>query len=163
MSRVGIQQFRLSFIHVSHMTEILVINLFIACSVTELEQGAMSAREENMVLPVFSLVLAKLSSLIYFHKSLLCVCSKKRCFSLQRIGGRQNVAEIPQCHLYYLEISLSCKMNFLSQNSEFAFPLKFDFLTTHESKQLICADGDLLHCYTYAPLSINRWPLSETE
>lgn len=149
MSRVGFEQFSLSFfIHVSHMTEILVIILFIACSVTELKQGAMSAREENMVLLVFSLVLAKLSSLIYFQKSLLCVCSKRRLFfSLQHIGGRQNVSEIPQCHLYYLEKSLSCKIDSLSQNSEFVFPLRSDFLTTHESNNSLVLWGSLALLY----------------
>lgn len=51
------------------------------------------------------------------------------------------VSEILQCHLYYLEICLSCKMNFLSQNSEFAFPLRFDFLTTRESNNLLVLMG----------------------
>lgn len=142
MSRVGLEQFSLRFfIHVSHMTEILVIILFIACSVTELKQGAMSAREENMVLLVFSLVLAKLSSLIYFQKSLLCVCSKKRLFfSLQHIGGRQNVSEIPQCHLYYLEKSLSCKIDSLSQNSV-CLSIEVWLFNHTWKQQLTCALG----------------------
>lgn len=47
-------------------------------------------------------------------------------------------------HVYYLEISLSCKGNFLSQNSEFAFPLRFNFFTTCKSNNLLMLMGIFL-------------------
>lgn len=106
---------------------------------------------------------------------------KSLCNTRSSVGGRQNMSEILRYHLYYLEISLSCKGNFLSQNSEFAFPLRFNFFTTHKSNNLsmlmgifchlkllelqsflktchqrMLPKGSLyMHCYTYASLSVH--------
>lgn len=147
MSKVGFQQTRLSFIFVSCMIEILVIIWVRACSVTDLKQNAMSAKEENEVLLFF------LWSLPGCPPSFICtrVCSaplpkrKSLCNTRSSGGGRKNMSETLRYLLYYLEISLSCKGNFLSLISKFAFPARFNFSTTCKRNNLLMLMGIFCH------------------
>lgn len=142
MSGVGPQQFRLSFIYVSHMIWNFSNN-FIHSLLCDWTQTRCYVRERGKhgAAGFFSGPCQVVLPHLFPQESALCIFQKETLFSLQHTGGRQNVSEILQCHLYYLEISLSCKMNFLSQNSEFAFLLRFNFLTTHESINLLVLMG----------------------
>lgn len=129
------------------MVEILVIILVRACSVTDLEQNAMLAREENLVLLLFLQSLPG-CPLSFISNRICCAYLPKRkslCGTRSSVGGRQNVSETLKYNLYYLEMSLSYKGNFLSQNSEFAFPLRFNFFTKHKSKNLLMVMGIFCH------------------
>lgn len=147
MSRVGLQQFRLFYPCFSHdwnFSHNFIHSLL--CNWTQ-ARCYVSGRGKHGAAGFFSGPCQVVLPHLFPEESALCLFQKETFFSLQHIGGRQNVSEISQCHLYYLEINLSCKMNFLSQNSESAFPLRFDFLTTHESNNFLVFWGSLALLY----------------
>lgn len=141
MFRVGFQQFRLFYPYFSQDWNFSHIFIHILlCNWTQTRCNV-SERGKHGAAGFFSGPCQVVLPHLFPQESALFLFQKETLFSLQRIGKRQYVSEIPQCHLYYLEISLSCKMNFLSQNSEFAFPLRLIFLTTHESNNLLLLRG----------------------
>lgn len=151
MSRVGLQQFRLFYPYFSqdwNFSHNFIHSLL--CNWTQ-TRCYVSERGKHGAAVFFSGPCQAVLPHLFPQESALCLFQKQTLFSLQRIGGRQNVSEIPQCHLYYLEITLLCEMNFLSQNSEFAFPLRFEFLTTREKNNLLVLMGTSCTVITMLP------------
>jgi len=141
------------------MIEIVVIILARACSVADLKQSAMSAREANLCCSFFLWSLPDcLPSFISTRVCSACLPKRKSlCNTKSSVGGRQKVSETLRYHLHYLETSLSCIANFPSQNLEFVLPLRFNFFITHKSNNLLLLMGfflpaESLHTCTVIPM-----------